>query len=549
MWTLSTPKSEPPIPDGTYALVNSAGFAMDDPGGGGVDQTNNTGTNQRWTVALVRGIQYKIVSASGAALTGATPNAPLTLASYTGADDQLWVFQTNGAAYSVLNVGTGQAIDDNGGGGLNKSVWSYAFWAGNGNQAWSLARVIPGGSYALFDALGFALNDPNGGGAGTAPDQFVYSGTDQQWTVTNVSGTLYEIAGASGYALTSGTATGTVAGLSSYTGATNQLWGFAPAGGGYNVVNAATGFVLDANGGGQGRPCVERQWDNTPNQFWTLTPTSMVSPPIATGTYVLVGSAGFALDDPGGAAVSPDQVPYSGADQSWTVTLVSGSDYRIISSSGYALTSGTTNGTLAALSSYTGAANQLWWFAPAGGGAYSLVSAGTRLVLDDNGGSGGGCDQRQWAGTIDQIWTVTAASAAAPPFANGVYRFIDNAGFALDDPSGDSAGTTPDQVPYSGAAQNWTVTLVNGFEYKIIGSNGNALTSAATNGPAGLSSYTGASNQLWTFVPGGGGTYYVVNAGTGLILHQNGGAAGVICTNWQWYPGATLGQNWTLISE
>jgi hypothetical protein len=547
VWTLSTVDATPPIPDGTYALVDGAGYALDDPGGGAVDQTHETGPNQRWSVSLVRGIQYKILSASGNALTGATTDAALTSQSYTGADDQLWVFRTDGSGYDVLNVRTGQAIDENLG-GLATSVLSYASGAGNSNQIWNLASILPGGSYALFDGVGFALDDPSGGGSGTVPDQSVYSGSDQQWTLTNVSGSLYEIANAGGYALQSGAATGTIAGLTGYTGTGNQLWRFQPADGGYNVINAGTGFLLDASGGGQGTTCVEWQSNSTASQVWTVTATPAALPPIADGVYALFGATGLALDDPDGGSVPPDQVAYSGANQNWTVTLVSGSEYKILGASGYALTSDTTSGALAALSSYTGASNQLWSFAPVGGGTYSVVNAGTGLLLDDNGGGAGTvCNQWGWADTDNQLWTLTVSSAVAPPLAEGVYSFVDAVGLALDDPSSDGGGTVPDQIPYSGAAQNWTVTLVTGFEYEIVGSDGYALTSGTTFGPLATSStYTGATNQLWSFVPAAGGTYFLVNAGTGLVLDDNGGGVGAGCHQWGWGLGAAPNQNWTV---
>ena len=545
MWTLATVVTQPPIPEGTYAMVAGSGFALDDPGGGGVDQAHNSGANQQWSVSLVDGIQYKILSESGAAVTGATTDAALTLASYTGAGDQLWVFQANGSGYNVLNVQTGQAIDD-GGGGLNISVVSWRYDAGNGNQVWSLARLVPAGSYALFDSVGFALDDPGGGAAGSVPDQSAYSGTNQQWTVTNVSGTLYEIASASAYALTSGTGNGTIAALSSYTGASSQLWSFSPTVGGYNVVNAGSGLVLDAAGGGQGTPCHQWGWLNNSNQAWTLAATSAVAPPIPSGAYVFVSGAGFALDDPSGGAVTPDQAAYSGANQNWTVTLLGGSEYKIISASGYALTSDSANGNLASLSSYTGAGNQLWSFAAIGGNTYGVVNVGTGLLLDDNGGGAGTvCNQWGWGSTPNQLWMVIATSAALPPVANGVYRFVDAAGFALDDPSGDGAQAAPDQVPYSGANQSWSVTLVTGFEYKIIGSDGSALTSGNT----GLASYTGASDQLWSFVSAGGGAYYVINAGTGMVLDDGGGGAGVACQQSQWGPGGGPTQGWILSPE
>ena len=72
------------------------------------------------------------------------------------------------------------------------------------------------------------------------------------------------------------------------------------------------------------------------------------------------------------------------------MTLVSGVQYKIIAASGKALTmSSTTNTTIAALSTYTGASDQLWAFWPTGAGSYSVVNVGTGMVLDDNGTGAG----------------------------------------------------------------------------------------------------------------------------------------------------------------
>jgi hypothetical protein len=61
--------------------------------------------------------------------------------------------------------------------------------------------------------------------------------------------------------------------LASYTGATSQLWSFAPIDdGSYFVVNVGSDLLLDDNGGAAGTPCNEWGWEGggNPNQVWTL---------------------------------------------------------------------------------------------------------------------------------------------------------------------------------------------------------------------------------------------------------------------------------------
>jgi hypothetical protein len=247
------------------------------------------------------------------------------------------------------------------------------------------------------------------GGAGTVPDQAVYTGVNQQWSITNITALEYEISSVSGYVLTSGTMEGEIAGLSSYTGASDQLWGFSPVSGRYSVYNIGTGLRLDSNGGGLGTTL--NQWEATNeamNQLWNLTAMSSISPPLSNGVYSFVNTAGLALDDPGGggAGTIPDQVQYAGGDQNWTVTLVSSYAYEIASSSGYALTSGTSNGTIAGLSTYTGDESQLWNLVTAGGDTF-VINRGSGLLLDDNGGTGT-CNQWPWGSQNNQTWNLIA---------------------------------------------------------------------------------------------------------------------------------------------
>jgi hypothetical protein len=135
---------------------------------------------------------------------------------------------------------------------------------------------IANGNYAIINVPGTALDDPNGGGPGTTPDQVIYSGPNQKWGVALVSGSRYEIIAASGAALTAtgnSGSIGMIGALSSYTGTDNQLWKFVPAGSYYNLMNVGTGLALDDHYGDSG--VVPYQWplDSTnANQRWTITP-------------------------------------------------------------------------------------------------------------------------------------------------------------------------------------------------------------------------------------------------------------------------------------
>jgi hypothetical protein len=416
MWTLTSPGSVAPlIADGAYAFTDGAGFALDDPGAsttGTIDQEPYGGKNQQWTVTRVSGIQYEIVSPSGLALTGsATQCGQVALASYTGAANQRWVFQANGTRYNVLNVESGWALDQTGAGGQGVAVRTCYFYGNDGSQVWTINASVPAGTYEITNFGGFALDDPDGG-AGTVPDQGVYVGANEQWTVTNITALEYEISSASGDVLTSGTTSGQIAGLSSYTGASDQLWTFSPTAGRYSLVNVGTGLFLDANGGGPGTPCHEWPWANNSNQSWNLTAKSSVLPPLSNGLYSFVNVTGSALDDPsgGGAGTVPDEVAYAGAAQNWTVMLVGTSAYKILGSSGYALTSSASKGQIAGLSTYTGNADQLWNFAANGRGTYYVINVGTGLLLDDNGTGAGACDVWTWVGTTNsnQVWSLVA---------------------------------------------------------------------------------------------------------------------------------------------
>ena len=140
-----------PFAQGTYKIVDIPGYAVDDPNGGGagtgVDQQIYSGVNQQWVFTVVTNTSdpystgYKITSvANGMAVSGPTNNAQLVLQSYTGANDQLWQIVTNGAYYNLINIGSGDAIDD-WSGGAGQVVGQYSANSGNQNQLWTLTLI------------------------------------------------------------------------------------------------------------------------------------------------------------------------------------------------------------------------------------------------------------------------------------------------------------------------------------------------------------------------------------------------------------------------
>jgi len=175
-------------------------------------------------------------------------------------------------------------------------------------------------------------------------------------------------------------------------GAADQLWQLTANGSYVNIINLASGLALDDNdGGGEGTSVLNCSLGTTnQSQLWTLPSVSSLAPPIADGTYAFIDGAGFALDDPGAATTGNiDQEPYGGKNQLWTVTRVSGIQYEIVSPSGLALASSSTECGQVGLESYTGTPDQLWLFQP-NGAQYNVVNVQTAWGLDQNAEGGQG---------------------------------------------------------------------------------------------------------------------------------------------------------------
>jgi hypothetical protein len=140
----SPPASPAALQNGTYKIVDVPDYALDDQNGAGtnVDQQTYSGTNQQWTLTLVTGQQYKITSvASGLALSGPTTSSHLLLQPYTGTNYQLWTFQQDGSYYNVVNVKTGQGMDDWGGSGPGTIVGQWSLATTSPNRDWTPALL------------------------------------------------------------------------------------------------------------------------------------------------------------------------------------------------------------------------------------------------------------------------------------------------------------------------------------------------------------------------------------------------------------------------
>ena len=141
--------------------------------------------------------------------------------------------------------------------------------------------TIANGVYKIeCQASGLDLDDPNGGGVGTATDQQAYSGANQQWTLTAVGGGLYKIISvANGLALSGPTSSSPLL-LQAYTGASAQLWSFTANGSYVKVVNAGSGQVMDdfSASPNSGNPVGQWVANGGANQNWSLV---AIAPPFA----------------------------------------------------------------------------------------------------------------------------------------------------------------------------------------------------------------------------------------------------------------------------
>jgi hypothetical protein len=142
----------PGLGNGTYTIVSQAsGLALDDPGGAvdtGVDQAPYSGVNQQWTIISEGADEYKIIAANGNALSGPNAASQLVVTNFTGVANQIWTFEpVNSYGYQsyylLVNIGTGQVMDDFNNSTSAGSVIGQWSQDGGNNQNWALVPAIP----------------------------------------------------------------------------------------------------------------------------------------------------------------------------------------------------------------------------------------------------------------------------------------------------------------------------------------------------------------------------------------------------------------------
>ncbi|MGO8766016.1 MAG: RICIN domain-containing protein [Limisphaerales bacterium] len=194
-------------------------------------------------------------------------------------------------------------------------------------------------------------------------------------------------------------------------------------------------------------------------------PPVSVTPDLRNGTYKIISQdSGLALDDPngGGAGAGADQQPYGGTNQQWTIVSVVGGVYKITAANGFAL-SGPNPKAQLVLSSYTGAADQLWTF-QASGSAVILQNDGSGQVMDDfNLSTTPGTVIGQWPidGGLNQNWLLTPIPllACQPPGVSNGNLILTGTGGA---PNGGYTwlATTNLAVPLA----DWTINMTGNFD-------------------------------------------------------------------------------------
>ena len=291
LWTLTA--------NGTnYNIQNvGSGQNMDDFSGGSgtvVGQWNASSgnVNQQWTLAIP----------PPTGLTAAAGNAQISLnwnSDFGATGYRLKRSTTSGGPYAIVSGLSGISYTNT---GLSNGVtYFYVVSATNssGESAnsteVSAAFFTNGIEYKITcpSGGGYALDNPNGGGANTGVDQVKYSGVSQQWVLASMGGGYYEILSVlNGLALTETNIESQLV-LQAATGANSQLWTLTANGTNYNIQNVASGENVDDWSGGSGT--IVGEWDassSNANQKWTL---AGIAPPTPTGLNAIAGNAQVSL--------------------------------------------------------------------------------------------------------------------------------------------------------------------------------------------------------------------------------------------------------------
>jgi hypothetical protein len=350
-----------------------------------------------------------------------------------------------------------------------------------GQQVWTAANSDGSYTVALFN-LGSGTATATAhfadlGFSGAADVQDLWSGSDLGSSTGSFSASLaghasrlLRITPAAGDAFTTlnynvvNAATGQLldtSGSSLVTAASNggadQQWQLAPAGdNGYRIANAASGELANIPGGSTaaGTQLIQYPDDHGANSQWTFTPNG-------SGAYTVTSrSDGQVLDVSGSAVVQQHQS--GAATQTWKLVpvLVPGQQYRIVN--------GATGGRIDVNNDSTadnasilqwqdnGAADQRWSFTAQSGGAVTIVNANSGKLLNIPGPTtiqGTQLIQYHDDGNSNSRWTVLDAGPNLVQF-RSVYD-----GQLIDlNNSGRSNGTSVLQWPADGGAnQTWSL--------------------------------------------------------------------------------------------
>jgi hypothetical protein len=271
---------------------------------------------------------------------------------YSGALSQPWVMRygnwlvagnpTSTGSSLKLPAGSGQALDlvSN----SKYSLGSIITVPAGGSVALNMpvtttAQLLGNGTYVMTNASSqLVLNCP--GGAPTNGLQIVQAslpaGTASQWVLTYAGNGYYTVQNvASGLYLTGNAAQGGALVQQPANGQTTQLWRPIQSGGGYVLVNEATGFDINDPGASSspGTGMIMYQQDASVNSVWMLQATSSAQI-VQNGTYTLTNvGAGTVMDDPGSSLTSGGtivgQTVDGGNDEKWVFTYKGNGYYTI----------------------------------------------------------------------------------------------------------------------------------------------------------------------------------------------------------------------------
>ena len=253
------------VPDGAYRIVSTI-----DPSSGVAATASGCSMSKAPTAlrfAYDEGTGLYTATAGGLAL--AMSGSDVSLAAPDGSASQRWELVASAGGYSLVNAGTGRALDDRwrdtGAGAL---VWGFGSNPGDPAQTWTLqaadGRDVPDGAYRIVSTI-----DPSSGVAATA------SGCSMSKAPTALrfaydEGTGLYTATAGGLALAM---SGSDVSLAAPDGSASQRWELVASAGGYSLVNAGTGRALDDRWRDTGAGALVWGFGSNPGdpaQTWTL---------------------------------------------------------------------------------------------------------------------------------------------------------------------------------------------------------------------------------------------------------------------------------------